>query len=125
MKIDRVFRNKLGPKTVKPFKKHGFVIIELLAVLMLSSIVLIIVVALYQEISFGKHTGTIVDKRYHAAYVSYTSSNVNGSYVHIPTTYPQRWTVKIQKNNKTLWIDVSEKEYNKLNVGDCYNCENK
>lgn len=101
---------------------EGFEIIELLAVLMTSFIVLVIGIALYQEISFGEHAGTIVDKQYHAAYVSYTNSNVNGNYISIPITHPQRWTIKIQKNSKTLWIDVSEKEYNELNVGDCYNC---
>ena len=101
----------------------GFEIIEILAVLMIFSIVLIIGIAFYQEINFGEHTGIIVDKQYHASYVSYTDSNVNGSHISIPATHPQRWTIKIQKNNKTLWIDVSEKEYNELNVGDCYNCK--
>lgn len=100
----------------------GFEIIELLVVLMISSIVLMIGITFYQEINFGEHTGNIVDKQYYAAYVSYTDSNVNGNYISIPTTHPQRWTIKIQKNSKTLWIDVSEKEYNELNVGDCYNC---
>lgn len=100
----------------------GFEIIELLVVLMISSVVLMIGITFYQEINFGEHIGTIVDKQYHAAYVSYTNSNVNGNYISIPTTYPQSWTIKIQKGNKTLWIDVSEEEYNELNVGDCYNC---
>lgn len=100
----------------------GFEIIELLVVLMISSVVLMIGITFYQEINFGEHIGTIVDKQYHAAYVSYTNSNVNGNYISIPTTHPQSWTIKIQKGNKTLWIDVSEEEYNELNVGDCYNC---
>lgn len=100
----------------------GLEIIELLAFLMIMFIILIIGITLYQEINFGEHTGTIVDKQYHASYVSYTSSYVNGSHINIPTTHPQRWSIKLQKNEKTLWIDISEKEYNELNVGDCYNC---
>lgn len=100
-------------------------IIELLAFLITMFIVGVIGIVLYQEITFGEHTGTVVDKQYHSAYVSYTSSYVNGSHISIPTPHPQRWTIKIQKNSKTLWIDVSAKEYNELNVGDCYNCENR
>ena len=100
----------------------GFEIIELLAVLITLAIILIIGIALYQEINFEKHTGIIVDKQYHASYVSYTSSYVNGSHINIPITHPQRWSIKLQKSEKTLWIDISEKEYNELKIGDCYNC---
>ncbi len=103
----------------------GFEIIELLAVLMIMFIVVVIGITLYQEINFGEHTGIIVDKQYHSAYVSYTSSYVNGSHISIPTTHPQRWSIKLQKKEKTLWIDISEKEYNELKIGDCYNCRNE
>lgn len=103
----------------------GFEIIELLAVVMILVVALVIGITFYQEIDFGKHTGTIIDKQYHSAYVSYSTSYVNKSYINISTTHPARWSIKIQKKNKTLWIDVSSKEYSKLKIGDCYNCKNE
>lgn len=104
-------------------KGVGF--IEIMAFLVTGFIVLIITVLLYKSITFGAHTGIVIDKRYSASYVGYTSSDVDGNIIRIPTTYPQTWSIKIQKDNKTLWINVTEKEYNELSIGDCYNCQNR
>ena len=87
--------------------------------------VLIIAILMYKNITFGARTGIVIDKQYQASYVGYTSSDVDGNTIRIPTTYPQTWSIEIQKDNKTLWIEVSEKEYNELKIGDCYNCENR
>ena len=64
-----------------------------------------------------------IDKEYHSAWVSYTSSYVNGSTISIPVTHPQSWSIKIQKDDKDLWIDISESEYNQIKIGDCYQCK--
>ncbi len=103
-------------------KKNGFVFIEILAILMIVGILGLIGYAVYQEASFGTKTGVIIDKKYHASWVSYSTSYVNGSTINVPVTHPQSWSIKIQKGNKDLWIDVSESEYNNLSIGDCYNC---
>lgn len=100
----------------------GFSIIEILSILLIIFVILIILVAFYQEYSFGEHAGTVIDKRYNAAYTSYTTSYVNGSNINIPTTYPERWEIKLQKDGQTLWVDVPESEYTKIKIGDCYNC---
>lgn len=103
--------------------KRGFIFIEILAILMIVAIVGLIGLSIYQDVSYGKKTGVIIDKEYHASWVGYSTSYVNGRSINIPVTHPQRWTIRIQKDNKDLWIDVSENEYNSLNIGDCYNCE--
>lgn len=100
----------------------GFSIIEVLAILLIIFVVLIIVVPIYQEYSFGEHTGTVIDKRYSAAYTTSTTSHVNGSHINIPTTHPEKWQIKLQKDDMTLWVDISESEYNEIKIGDCYNC---
>lgn len=104
-------------------KQKGFVLIEILAILVILLIVGLVAYSIYEEASFGAKTGIIVDKKYHASWVSYQSSYVNGSTINIPVTHPQSWSIKIQKDNKELWIDISESEYNNLNIGDCYNCK--
>lgn len=100
----------------------GFSIIELLAILFIIFVVLIIGVAFYQEYSFGTKKGTVIDKRYNAAYTTYTTSYVNGSNINIPTIYPERWEIELQKDGQTLWVDVPESEYSEIKIGDCYNC---
>lgn len=100
-----------------------FEIYEIVFILVPIFMILIVSIFLYKEYSFGKHTGTVIDKQYQAAYVSYTSSNIDGGTLRMPTVYPERWLIKIEKDNKSIWIDVSEKEYYELKIGDCYNCQ--
>ncbi len=105
------------------FDFEGLSVSEIIMVLTVVMIALIIAIAFSKELSFGEHSGIVVDKQYQAAFVTYTSSNVNGSTISIPTTYPERWTIKLQKDNKALWVNVSEKEYEEIKIGDCYNCQ--
>lgn len=106
-------------------KQKGFILIEILAILVILLIVGVIGYSIYEEVSFGAKTGVIIDKKYHASWVGFQTSRVNNVTINIPVTHPQSWSIKIQKDNKELWIDVSESEYNSLNIGDCYNCREK
>lgn len=100
----------------------GFMI-ELIAILIIIGIFSLIGISIHKNIDFGAKQGIVIDKQYNAPRISYTNSNVNGSSINIPVTHPQSWSVKIKKDDKELWIDVSENEYNNLKIGDCYNCE--
>lgn len=101
--------------------KKGF-LIESIAVLIIISIVAIIGIGIYKNITFGAKQGIVIDKQYNSPWVSYNTSNVNGNHISIPVTHPQSWSIKIKKDDRELWIDVSENEYNSLSIGDCYNC---
>lgn len=103
--------------------KHGFIFIEILAALIIVTVVGIIGYAVYQDVSYGTKTGIVIDKQYHASWVSHSTSYVNDRSINIPVTHPQTWSIRIQKDNKDIWIDVSENEYNSLSIGDCYNCK--
>lgn len=101
--------------------KKGFSIIELIAVLVILFVIGIIAIPIYQDINFGTKTGTVIDKKYSSAWVGSQTSYVNGKHINIPVTYPEKWQIKIQKDNKTIWVDISETEYNQLKIGDVYN----
>ena len=98
-------------------------IIESICILFIIFVVALIGISIYQNVSFGTKQGIVVDKQYHAPWISYNTSYVNGNHISIPVTHPQSWSIKIKKDDKELWIDVSENEYNNLSIGDCYNCE--
>ncbi len=97
--------------------------IEIFAILFIALVFFLIGFMIYKNVSFGTKQGIVIDKEYHSAWVSYTSSYVNGSTISIPVTHPQSWSIKIQKDDKNLWIEVSESEYNQINIGDCYQCK--
>lgn len=100
-----------------------FEIYEIVFILVPIFMILIVSIFLYKEYAFGTHIGTVIDKKYQAAYVNYTSSDIDGGTFRMPTMYPERWSIKIEKDNKAIWIDVSKEEYNELKIGDCYNCQ--
>lgn len=97
--------------------------IEIFAILFIALVSFLIGFMIYKNVSFGTKQGIVIDKEYHSAWVSYTSSYVNGSTISIPVTHPQSWSIKIQKDDKDLWIDISESEYNQIKIGDCYQCK--
>lgn len=102
--------------------KKGFVI-ESIVILVIVAIAAIVAIDIYQNVSFGVKTGIVVDKEYHSSWVSYNTSYSSNTHLSIPVTHPERWSIKIKKEDKELWIDVSENEYNNLSIGDCYNCK--
>lgn len=100
--------------------KKGF--IEIVSIFLIAIVSSLIGFMIYKEVDFGTKQGIVIDKKYHSAWVSYSSSFVNGGTISIPVTHPQSWSIRIQKDDKDLWIDVSESEYNQINIGDCYQC---
>lgn len=101
------------------------------------AITIIIIVALfgiigcsiYTDIDYGTKQGTIIDKKYNAAYTSttYTSTYTGKTTISIPVTRynPENYNIKIQKedNGKTkeCWVQITKEEYNKYKIGDYYN----
>ncbi len=102
----------------------GF-LIQSIAILIIIGIFAILGVSIYKNIDFGTKQGIVIDKQYHAPWISYNNSYLNGNHLIIPVTYPESWSIKIKKGDKELWIDVSESEYNSLKIEDCYNCESE
>lgn len=108
--------------------EHGFV--EVLSVIIIMVVILILTwigSALYtmmkEEEAYGSKQGQIIDKDYHAAYTSIVYSGK----VAIPHHHPASYRVRIQKDIdgelKSIWVDVDEKIYHEVNIGDYYNKE--
>lgn len=92
-----------------------FVIILIVAVFIIDSV---------NYVNFGTKKGEVIDKEYHAAYVTYTSSYVNNGVINIPVQHPEKYSIKLKKvvngKEKTVWIDVSKEAYEKVKIGDIY-----
>lgn len=108
--------------------ERGFV--EVLSIIIIMVVILILTLtgsALYtmikEEEAYGSKQGQIIDKSYHAAY---TSMIYSGRVV-IPQHHPASYKIRIQKDIdgelKSIWIDVDEKTYHEINIGDYYNKE--
>lgn len=108
--------------------EHGFV--EVLSVIIIMVVILILTwigSALYtmmkEEEAYGSKQGQIIDKDYHAAYTSIVYSGK----VAIPYHHPASYSVRIQKDIdgelKSIWVNVDEKTYHEVNIGDYYNKE--
>lgn len=98
----------------------GFV--EIIAILIMILVFAIIGYAVYSDVSFGTKRGTVIDKRYNAQWISYTTSTTSNGSINIPVAHPESYQIKIKKDNKELWIDVDSNTYNNINIGDCYQC---
>lgn len=68
--------------------------------------------------------GIIVDKNYHASYVSYTYSGSKDTTIRIPYTVPESYSFTIQgeKNGESVdyTFSVTKDEYRQYNIGDYY-----
>lgn len=96
---------------------------EVLEVLIISILVITIVglfaLVGYQiknEMDYGIKEGTVIDKTYRSAYTSYIY--ING--MMIPQYHGESWQIKIQKDDKELWITVDELTYHDYEIGDYY-----
>lgn len=108
--------------------ERGFV--EILSIIVIMVAILILTLtgsALYtmikEEEAYGSKQGQIIDKSYHAAY----TSMIYSGRVIIPQHHPASYRIRIQKDIdgelKSIWIDVDEKTYHEINIGDYYNRE--
>ena len=108
--------------------ERGFV--EVLSIIIIMVVILILTwtgITLYtmmkEEEAYGSKQGQIIDKDYHAAY----TSMIYSGRVIIPQHHPASYRIRIQKDIdgelKSIWIDVDEKTYHEINIGDYYNKE--
>lgn len=101
-----------------------YVIIIMVVILILTWIGSTLYTMIKEEEAYGSKQGQIIDKDYHAAYTSviYYSNKIM-----IPQHHPASYRVRIQKDIdgelKSIWIDVDEKTYHEINIGDYYNKE--
>ena len=104
--------------------------IEVLSIIIIMVVILILTLTgstLYtmikEEEAYGSKQGQIIDKSYHAAY----TSMIYSGRVIIPQHHPASYRIRIQKDIdgelKSIWIDVDEKTYHEINIGDYYNKE--
>jgi len=83
--------------------------------------------AVYQ-VSYGERVGKIIDKQYVSgySYTDTTTSHIGNDTIRIPTTkYKEaQYLFKIEKEidgkKKSIWIEVTESEYEKYKKGDFY-----
>lgn len=70
------------------------------------------------EEDYGIKEGTVINKEHNSRYTSFVYSGK----VLVPISHPGSWKLQLQKEAegkvKTIWIDVSEEEYKKINIGD-------
>lgn len=108
--------------------EHGFVeilsiIVIIVAILILTLTGSILYTMIKEEEVYGSKQGQIIDKSYHAAY----TSMIYSGRVIIPQHHPASYRIRIQKDIdgelKSIWIDVDEKTYHEINIGDYYNKE--
>lgn len=108
--------------------ERGFV--EVLCVIVIIVVILILTwtgselyTIIKEEEAYGSKQGQIIDKSYHAAY----TSMIYSGRVMIPQHHPASYRIRIQKDIdgelKSIWIDVDEKTYHEINIGDYYNKE--
>lgn len=108
--------------------ERGFVEILSIIVIMVAILILmltgsILYTMIKEEEVYGSKQGQIIDKSYHA---SYTSMIYSGRVI-IPQYHPASYRIRIQKDIdgelKSIWINVDEKTYHEINIGDYYNKE--
>jgi len=94
--------------------------------------VLVLAVALVLTACSSIHSGYVTRKEYHPAYTTSTTTNTCYSRdskgictFSMPSTtvnhFPERYTLSLQLDDKTGWVDVSPGEYESYEIGDYYN----
>lgn len=110
-------------KSERGFVEILSIIVIVVAILILTLTGSILYTMIKEEEVYGSKQGQIIDKNYHAAY----TSMIYSGRVIIPQYHPASYRIRIQKDIdgelKSIWIDVDEKTYHEINIGDYYNKE--
>ena len=110
-------------KSERGFVEVLSIIVIMVAILILTLTGSILYTMIKEEEAYGSKQGQIIDKDYHAAY----TSMIYSGRVMIPQHHPASYRIRIQKDIdgelKSIWIDVDEKTYHEINIGDYYNKE--
>lgn len=100
-----------------------YVIIIIVVILILTWTGSTLYTMMKEEEAYGSKQGQIIDKDYHSAY----TSMIYSGRIMIPQHHPASYRIRIQKDIdgelKSIWIDVDEKTYHEINIGDYYNKE--
>ena len=110
-------------KSERGFVEILSIIVIMVAILILTLTGSILYTMIKEEEVYGSKQGQIIDKSYHAAY----TSMIYSGRVIIPQYHPASYRIRIQKDIdgelKSIWIDIDEKTYYEINIGDYYNKE--
>lgn len=110
-------------KSERGFVEILSIIVIMVAILILTLTGSILYTMIKEEEVYGSKQGQIIDKSYHAAY----TSMIYSGRVIIPQYHPASYRIRIQKDIdgelKSIWIDIDEKTYHEINIGDYYNKE--
>jgi len=104
-----------------------FSLIDVVVFLAIIGILALLVVSIISNVINASNKideGVIVDKNYHASYVSYTYSDSKDTTIRIPYTVPESYsfTIRGEKNGESVeyTFSVMEDEYPQYNIGDYY-----
>lgn len=89
----------------------------------IAGILLIIFIAgMLNDINYyGNRQGTIIDKKY-TSEVSYTEYHIrNDEVIPYQRFISEKYYIKIQKEQKSTWIEIPKEKYFNLKIGDDYN----
>ncbi len=109
--------------------KDGIVVIVITVIMIVATIILgIVLSSVISDMDYGTKQGIVIDKDYSSAhtYTSYTTSYVGDSTIRIPHQeyVDEKYRIRIEKvedgKTKNRWLEVTEEEYNSLNIGDRY-----
>ncbi len=92
------------------------VVVTSIAIILIVGGFVLIGCLIKNEIDYGVKEGTVIDKDYDPAHTSYIY--ING--MMIPQYHGESWQIKIQKEDKELWISVDELTYHEYEIGDYY-----
>lgn len=100
------------------------IIIVIILALLIIAVISIFGIIIYQNVSYGKKEGIIINKYYKGPYT--TTTYVMSGKVMIPITnyHSESWNFELQKEvngkNKNITVEVTENMYNKYNIGDYF-----
>ena len=92
------------------------IVVISIAIILIVGVFALIGCQIKNEMDYGIKEGTVIDKDYDSAYTSYIYINR----MMIPQYHGESWKIKIQKEDKELWISVDEITYHNYEIGDYY-----
>ena len=106
--------------------EKGFIEIFLVitVIILLVTVIALIGMTIYENVSYGEKEGTIIKKYYQEPYI--TTSYVMSGKIMVPITnrHSEIWNFKLQKEvegkTKTITIEVAQDIYDKYNIGDYF-----
>lgn len=104
------------------------IIIVVIGMLIVFGIFDLIIYTGIKEANYGIKQGIVIDKQYTSehTYTEYSVSHIGNETIKIPYQkyVAEKYKIKIQKTvdgkQKSIWIEITQDEYNNLNIGDSY-----